>query len=95
MKLYEKVSSDGGLQHLCELGHCTSDELKCLLAVPQNARHRAVLLISFEKIWFIKKDMDPWIYGSAAGAPARAAAGAAASVAAAVCICYMTSCLCP
>ena len=33
-------------------------------------------------IWFIIKDMDPWIHGSAAGAAARAAAGAAAGAAA-------------
>ena len=32
-------------------------------------------------IWFIIKDMDPWIHGSAVGAAARAAAGAAASAA--------------
>ena len=33
-------------------------------------------------MWFIIKDMDPWIHGSAAGAAARAAAGAAAGAAA-------------
>ena len=41
------------------------------------------------KIWFIIRNMDPWIHGSAAGAAARAAAGAAAGAAAsaaAVCI---------
>ena len=34
------------------------------------------------KTWFIIKNMDPWIYGSAARAAARAAAGAAAGAAA-------------
>ena len=33
-------------------------------------------------MWFIIKDVDPWIHGSAAGAAARAAAGAAAGAAA-------------
>ena len=33
-------------------------------------------------MWFIIKDMDPWIHGSAPGAVARAHAGAAAGAAA-------------
>ena len=46
-------------------------------------------IFDFLDLWFIIKDMDPWIHGSAAGAAARAVAGAAAdaaaSAAAAVC----------
>ena len=52
-----------------------------------------IFFISKSKIWFIIKDMDPWIHGSAAGAAARAAAGAAAGAAAsaaAVCISLCT-----
>ena len=55
-----------------------------------------LFFISKKKIWFIIKDTDPWIHGSAAGsaagAAARAAAGAAAGAAASaagVRICYI------
>ena len=54
-----------------------------------------ILFISKYKIWFIIKEMDPWIHGSAAGAAARAAAGAAAGAAGAaasaatICTCYV------
>ena len=48
-----------------------------------------ILFISLSKICYIIKDMDPWIYGSAAGAAARAASAASAvSAVSAVCI-YM------
>ena len=43
-------------------------------------------------IWFIIKDMDPWIRGSAAGAAARAAAGAAAGAAASAATVCTLSC---
>ena len=43
------------------------------------------------KIWFVIKNMDPWIHGAAARAAARAAAGAAASAAAsAATVCLIT-----
>ena len=38
-------------------------------------------IFDFLGLWFIIKDMDPWIHGSAARAAAGAAAGAAASAA--------------
>ena len=43
-------------------------------------------------VWFIIKDMDPWIHGSAAGAAARAAAGAAAGAAASAATVSTLSC---
>ena len=45
-------------------------------------QHEMIFFNSLLKIWFIIKNMDPWIHGSAAGAAARAAAGAAAGAAA-------------
>ena len=44
------------------------------------------------KIWFIIKNMGPWIHGSAAGAAARAAAGAAAGAAASAATVCTSSC---
>ena len=41
-----------------------------------------LFFMSKKKVWFIIKDMDPLIHGSAAGVAARAAAGAAAGAAA-------------
>ena len=55
------------------------------------AKAQAIFHFIF-KIWFVRKDMDPWIHGSAAGPAARAAAGAAAGAAAsasAVCVNYV------
>ena len=48
----------------------------------QGSKKTSGILHFVKKIWFIIKDMDPWIHGSAAGAAARAAAGAAAGAAA-------------
>ena len=58
------------------------ESAKVIVVLKYSSFHR-------KKIWFIIKDMDPWIHGSAAGAAARAAAGAAAGAAtsaAAACI---------
>ena len=38
------------------------------------------IIDSYQKIWFIIQNVDPWIHGKAAGAAARAAAGSAATV---------------
>ena len=78
--------------------HGSMDLLLELLAATGAAASAAAVCIYYDddEIWFIIKNMDSWIHGSAAGAAARAAAGAAAGAAAsaaAVCIYYVLGAL--
>lgn len=49
MPRYNSMSAEPGLKLLCELGHCTPNEMKNLLAKPQKHRHHAAFM------WLIAK----------------------------------------
>eukprot|EP00747_Dinoflagellata_sp_TGD_P179866 gnl/TRDRNA2_/TRDRNA2_31394_c0_seq1.p1 gnl/TRDRNA2_/TRDRNA2_31394_c0~~gnl/TRDRNA2_/TRDRNA2_31394_c0_seq1.p1 ORF type:complete len:545 (+),score=75.84 gnl/TRDRNA2_/TRDRNA2_31394_c0_seq1:73-1707(+) len=42
---YKIASSDAGLKQLADAGHCTPEELKRLMQVPQAARHKAAAMM--------------------------------------------------